>query len=68
MMCIKNLTLEYRQRKVSALINNNQIEYLNITSKFKRFVTTTWADVKPGHILRVQSGQEFPADCLILDI
>ena len=27
-----------------------------------------WSEVKPGQIVRVKSGQEFPADCLILDI
>lgn len=39
-----------------------------ITRKLKKFVPITWADVKPGYILRMKSGQEFPADCLILDI
>ena len=39
-----------------------------ITRKIKRFIPITWADAKPGYILRVKSGQEFPADCLILDI
>lgn len=39
-----------------------------ITRKIKRFLPITWADVKPGYILRIKSGQEFPADCLILDI
>jgi magnesium-transporting ATPase (P-type) len=39
-----------------------------ISRKVKKFVPITWADVKPGYILRVKSGQEFPADCLILDI
>jgi magnesium-transporting ATPase (P-type) len=67
-MCIKNLTLEMRQRKVTNRINNKQIEYLMITRKVKRFLPIFWSDVKPGYILRVKSGQEFPADCLILDI
>ena len=49
-------------------INNKVIEFLMITRKLKKFVPITWADVKPGYILRIKSGQEFPADCLILDI
>ena len=39
-----------------------------ITVKFKRFMPITWADIKPGYIIKVRSGQEFPADSLILDI
>ena len=39
-----------------------------ITRKVKRFLPITWADAKPGYVLRIKSGQEFPADCLILDI
>ena len=68
LMCIRNLTFEFRQRKVTNKINNKTIEFLMITRKMKRFVPISWADVKPGYILRVTSGQEFPADCLILDI
>ncbi len=67
-MAMRNLTLELRQRKVTNKINNKQIEYLMITRKVQRFMPITWADVKPGYILRIKSGQEFPADCLILDI
>lgn len=68
LMCMRNLTLEMRQRKVTNKINNKMIEYLMITRKVKRFLPITWADAKPGYILRIKSGQEFPADCLILDI
>lgn len=39
-----------------------------ITRKIKKFIPLTWSDVKPGYILRIKSGQEFPADCLVLDI
>ena len=56
LMSIKNLTLEMRQRKVTAWINDKQIEYLIITRKIKRFVPVGWADVKPGYIIRVRSG------------
>jgi magnesium-transporting ATPase (P-type) len=68
LMCMRNLTLEHRQRKVTNKINNTPIEYLMITRRVKRFLPITWADAKPGYILRIKSGQEFPADCLILDI
>jgi magnesium-transporting ATPase (P-type) len=44
------------------------VEYLMITRKIKRYLPIYWSDVKPGYIVRVKSGQEFPADCLILDI
>ena len=39
-----------------------------ITRRNKRFVPISWQDVKPGYIIRVKSEEEFPADCLILDI
>ena len=65
---MRNLTLELRQRKVTNKINMKTIEYLMITRKVKRFLPITWADAKPGYVLRIKSGQEFPADCLILDI
>ena len=56
LMCMRNLTLELRQRKVTNKINNKQIEYLMITRKIKRFLPINWADVKPGYILRIKSG------------
>jgi len=56
LMCLRNLTLELRQRKVTNKINNKQIEYLMITRKIKRFIPITWADAKPGYILKVKSG------------
>jgi len=68
LMCVRNLTFEMRQRKVTNKINHKVIEFLMITRKVKKFIPITWSDVKPGHILRINSGQEFPADCLILDI
>lgn len=39
-----------------------------ITRKSKRFVPILWQDVKPGYIIKVKIYEEFPADCLILDI
>ena len=56
LMCIRNLNFELRQRKVTNKINNKMIEFLMITRKMKRFVGIRWADVKPGHLLRVMSG------------
>ena len=56
LMCIRNITFEMRQRKVTNKINNKMIEYLMITRKIKRFVGIRWAEVKPGHLLRVMSG------------
>lgn len=67
-MALKNLSLEFRQRRVSNIINSKQIEWLMITRRVKRWIPISWADIKIGYILRVKSGQEFPADCLILDI
>lgn len=68
LMAIRNCTFELRQRKITNKINNKMLEYLMITVKFKRFMPITWADIKPGYIIKVRSGQEFPADSLILDI
>ena len=65
---IKNMTLEFRQRKVTNKINSKHVDYLMISRKVKRFLPISWSDVKPGYILRIKSGEEFPADCLILDI
>ena len=56
LMCMRNLTLELRQRKVTYKINFKTNEYLMITRKVKRFLPITWADVKPGYILRIKSG------------
>ena len=39
-----------------------------ITRKVKRFIPITWADIKPGYIIKVKGDGECPADCLILDI
>lgn len=68
LMSIRNIVFEMRQRAVTDKINNKIIENLWISRKFKRYVPITWAECKPGNIIRVKSGQEFPADCLILDI
>jgi hypothetical protein len=56
LMCIKNLTLELRQRKVTNKINFKTIDYLMITRRIYGFMPITWADVKPGYILRIKSG------------
>ena len=56
LMCMRNLTLELRQRKVTNKINMKTIEYLMITRKIKRFLPITWADAKPGYVLRIKSG------------
>lgn len=68
LMAFKNLTLELRQRRVSQIINSKQVEWLMITRRVTRWIPITWADIKIGHILKIKNGQEFPADCLILDI
>jgi hypothetical protein len=56
LMCLRNLTLELRQRKVTNKINNKMIEYLMITRNVTRFLPITWADAKPGYILKIKSG------------
>lgn len=56
LMCIRNLSFEFRQRKVTNKINNKQIDFLMITRKVKRWIPICWADVKPGYILRIKSG------------
>jgi magnesium-transporting ATPase (P-type) len=68
LMSIRNVVFELRQRNVTDKINNKVVDFLFITRKFKRFVPIHWGECLPGYIIRVKSGQEFPADCLILDI
>lgn len=68
LMCLRNITFELRQRKVTNKINTKLYQHLMISRKFCRFMNIRQADIKPGCILRLFSGQEFPADCLILDI
>lgn len=68
LMIIRNITFELRQRKITNKINNKMLEFLLITMKIKRFIPISWAEIKPGYIIKVRSGQEFPADCLLLDI
>lgn len=68
LMALRNVVFEMRQRTVTNQINNKGVEMLWITRKFKKYVPATWAECKPGHIIQIKSGQEFPADCLLLDI
>lgn len=68
LMGIRNIVFEMRQRAVTHKINNKIIENLWVSRTFKKYVPITWAECKPGAIIRVKNGQEFPADCLILDI
>jgi magnesium-transporting ATPase (P-type) len=68
LMIVRNIVFEMRQRAVTLKINKKIVENLWISRKFKKYVPIFWAECKPGHIIRVTSGQEFPADCLILDI
>jgi len=65
---LRNISLESRQRDITKKINGKLIEYLMITRKIKRFLPLSWAEVLPGHIIKIKSGEEFPADCLILDV
>jgi len=64
----RNLSLESHQRFITNKINGKAIEYLMITRKIKRFLPISWAEVQPGHIIKIKSGEEFPSDCLILDV
>lgn len=56
LMCIRNITFELRQRKVTNKINNKSYQHLMISRKFCRFMPIRQADVKPGCILRLFSG------------
>ena len=42
LMALKNLTLEFRQRRVSNFINTKQIEWLMITRRVKRWIPISW--------------------------
>ena len=68
LMGIRNFIFEERQKKVTAKINNKQIMYLYISRSSSNFVPISWEKVKPGYIIKIRKGEEFPADCLILDI
>ena len=56
LMSIRNIVFEMRQRAVTDKINQKIVENLWISRKFKRYVPVTWAECKPGHIIRVKSG------------
>lgn len=56
LMCVRNITLETRVRKINGKINNKLIEVLMITRKARKFMPLTWAEIKPGHIIRITSG------------
>mmetsp|Transcript_1509 Transcript_1509/g.2021 ORF Transcript_1509/g.2021 Transcript_1509/m.2021 type:complete len:184 (-) Transcript_1509:6144-6695(-) len=64
----KMLFFEERQWTLTERISRKRADYLHITNKSKKFVATSWGDLKPGYIIRVKNDQEFPADCLILDV
>jgi magnesium-transporting ATPase (P-type) len=68
LMSIRNVVFEMRQRAVTQKINDKVIECLWITRNIARYIPITWSECKPGHIVKIKSGQEFPADCLILEI
>jgi magnesium-transporting ATPase (P-type) len=68
MMGIRNFIFEKRQKKITTKINNKIIEFLYISRSTSMFVPITWEKVKPGYIIKIRRGEEFPADCLILDI
>ena len=68
LMSIRNVIFEVRQKKITLKINNKLIEYLNVSRTTSKFVPIVWEKVKPGQVIRIRKGQEFPADCLILDI
>lgn len=56
LMCIRNFVFEQRQRAVTSKINNKTIDNLFISRTVKRYVTSTWAECKPGNIIKVKSG------------
>lgn len=68
LMSIRNIIFEQRQNKITKKINNKLIQYLYVSQKRALFLPITWEKIKPGYIIKVLKGQEFPADCLILDI
>lgn len=64
----KNILIEKRQRTVSDAINKKVVEALFFSRRKKNYFETYKDQLKPGHIIRVYEGQEFPADCLLLDV
>jgi magnesium-transporting ATPase (P-type) len=68
LMATRNIIFEMRQLKVTQKVNGKTIEYLNVTRTSSKFVPITWEKIRPGHIIRILRGEEFPADCLVLDI
>lgn len=68
LMATRNIIFEMRQLKVTQKVNRKTIEYMNVTRTSAKFVPITWEKIRPGHIIRILRGEEFPADCLVLDI
>lgn len=68
LMAIRNIIFENRQVKVTRRINNKLVNALFVSRSRSRFVPFTWEKIKPGQVIQIRRGEEFPADCLILDI
>jgi len=63
-----NLAIDKERSKVENLINNRKVEYLHFSRKTRKYKSTEIHHLKPGQIIKISNGEEFPADCLIIDV
>lgn len=68
LMAVRNIIFEHRQNRITNKINNKYIEYLFVARTSAYYMPIAWEKVKPGYVIKIKRGEEFPADCLILDI
>lgn len=65
---IINLYKDQRVKKACNNINKKHVEKFVFQKKNKRFQIRTWSNLYSGDIIKIKKNQEFPADCLILDV
>ena len=49
-------------------MNTQPVDCLSFKKKKIKFRNSEWQELEVGNIIKVYQGEEFPADCLILDV
>ena len=65
---ITNLTVDLNLKRSCIVINKKEVQKFVFSNKKKKFESKYWETIMPGDIIKLTENQEFPADCLILDV
>ena len=61
---IKDAFEDYKRYKTDSLINSEKCRVYDFESK--KFIETTWENLRPGDIIRIYVNEQIPADVLVL--